>query len=178
MRLIPHWIRVSVITLLAISAAGYALLCLIDMHIASRTDYSKDPPNQVFQMVLEQPPPTGVTVLRVSGRGYLSKQWVWMRLQAKPETMDAFLNGFASRDPRTSQDLIPYIARNRFVANTRYVVQDQKRAGWEDVAQIARPEVYHFALGPPLDGKQGMLWVGIVIVDRQRNLLFVHAGGD
>jgi hypothetical protein len=134
MRSIPHWIKVSFITLLAIGVALYAFLYLGKIVIAYRKDYRTVPPNQIFQMVFEKPVTSGVTISRASGRHYAIKFWVWMRLEATPESIDPFLKQFVADHPDKLSPLDAYQRiRRENMADKYYLATDHKRVGWDAV---------------------------------------------
>jgi hypothetical protein len=60
-----------------------------------RADFSKWRPASVYQMVMGSPVPSGVTSLRVSGRHFFTKRWVWMSFHATPAVINK--SGFQKR---------------------------------------------------------------------------------
>lgn len=160
---------IGMLTLLMVLALGMFQGCMYaSQTLAFSADFSKHPPEQVFQMAMGYPPPQGVSEMRVSGRHYLIKRWVWMRFRVTDEAMHTLI-----------EDRVPFPiadARRRMAqtssAHPRYDKLDQERIDWNAIRRIEKPEVYEFSnLG-------GWIWIGYLIVDRKNNLVWVHAWGD
>jgi hypothetical protein len=173
---IPRWAKVMTVVALACGAGCMAVFSGLQT-LAFGEDFSRDPPQKVFQKVFAAAPPPGVTHLRISGRQYFIKQWVWMRLRVRPEALKALMDSVQADGP-LPEPLARQEMRQRWSSNHRYDAVDKQWVGWEQVAQISRPEVYHISWGEPLSGKPGLIWSGTLIVDRKRQLVFIHGVGD
>ena len=128
-------------------------------------DYADQPPAQVFAMVLNQPVPQGVSALRVSGRGFGQGHEVWMRFHATNAAIKALLSTpkLEVQEPEAElQWTMP-----------RQVLEDEKAraVGWEEVLQLRKIESHQFRFANSNGG-----WVGEIVVDRDKNVVYVNAG--
>lgn len=139
-------------------------------------EFNRLPAQAIFHDVTGKDVPPGVSDLKVAARSYLIKRWVWMRFQATDEAI-------ASLDVQVAYDEEPEQVRREateralkgtgWAASTKYNEQDMTSVGWPEVASIARPEVYQ------VSSHQGsFIWIGDMIVDRPKHLVYIHAGGD
>lgn len=169
---------IGLLTLSVVLALGVFQGCMYATHsLAFSADFSKHPPEQAFQMATGYPPPHSVSELRVSGRHYFTKRWVWMRFRVTDEALRSLIG-----------DRVPFLgpdARQKMTqvmsAHPRYNRTDQRLIGWHEIARISKPEVYEFSNMPEEaeDYTQGgWIWMGFLVVDRKNGLVYFHAWGD
>ena len=142
-----------------------------------RADYSTRPAAKVFQEVMGQPVPKGLSQLRIAGRHYLLKKWVWMRFRATDEAVKSLLREHSAVDePLDEASTHRAINRTQRSGNERwnkYDDEDRKLVRWEDVGHLTKRQVYELSS----NGK-GWLWDGVMIVDRKRELVYLYAHSD
>ena len=136
-------------------------------------DYSQEPPGKSFRRAMGQAIPDGVSNLKIAGRAYLWKHWVWMSFSASDEAITKIV----TRDRARTASFNGVEARNQLKekssSHPKYDQADMELVGWQNVTKIANPEV--FLIG---HGKEGWLWFANVIVDRKNHKVYVHAWGD
>ncbi len=135
-------------------------------------DFGTRPPEATYQWVMAEPPPEGLTGLRVTGRCYLGmKNWVWMRFELTEEALQTLV---ADRERLT-----PAEVRKRFggygSADRHFDTQDMREIGWHDVTAIEKPELYQ--VGSEADGSP-FIWFGVLTLDRRNRRGFIRAWGD
>lgn len=128
-------------------------------------DYSQDAPAVVFKRVTNLPISRGVSNLKVTGHSFFIKHWVWMRFQAT-DTAIKTLIGNAEKESNTKLLQSSFAGREDYNND-----QDQQAVGWDEVFQIKNPELYEWY---SLHGSAGF-WYGVLVVDRRRNLVYIHA---
>lgn len=130
-----------------------------------KTDYSTKPPEQVFEMVLNQPVPPGVSDIRVAGFAFLTQAEVWMRFSA---TNDAIVSLMESRttDRIGPKDELVWVTKERVEHDP-----DARAVGWDEVLHLKRIKAYQYDFVPAGTG-----WVGAFIVDRANSMVYVQAG--
>ena len=137
---------------------------------AWRADFSKWSPPGVFQMVMGQRPPPGVTNIHVSGRHYFIKRWVWMRFEATRPAMKSLA---ALGTPLSSAETKQFMS-DRGNPNKRYDEIDRQKVNWGAVEDIAHPVAteFHMTRSSP------WIWHGIIVFDYPNRMVYVQAHGD
>lgn len=135
-------------------------------------DYSTRPAEATYRWVMAEPPPAGLTGLRVTGRSYLGmKNWVWMRFELTEEAQEKLIE--------RREHLTPAEARKRFggygSTDPHYDARDMRTIGWHEVAAIEKPELYQ--VGSEGDGSP-FIWFGVLTLDRKNRRGFIRAWGD
>ncbi|HEY3330085.1 MAG TPA: hypothetical protein VGK19_08715 [Capsulimonadaceae bacterium] len=132
-------------------------------------DFSKWEPRSVYLMVLGTPPPPGVTDIKVAGRHYVMKRWVWMTFHATPSVIRSILSKTELLDPaRTTAAL-----SERVSVKARYDEQDARHVGWEAIRSAS-----HLVAGAHSNQYGSWQFVYTVFVDRRTNTVYVKATGD
>jgi hypothetical protein len=157
--------------------------------IAFGEDLGRRPPAEVFRMVFGFAPSPGVTGLRAAGRHYFTKQWVWLSFDATDAAVRDIVARSGGEGPLTGAEAARALKEN-WSANSRYDALDKAAVGWGGwdavTAAVSRslprplpPEVYSTSSGEPIrSGGEGLIWRAVVIVDRSRHRVYVHAIGD
>jgi hypothetical protein len=131
--------------------------------MARNADLGRKPPDKAFTQVFGILPPAGITDLKVAGLSHLSGE-VWMRLRVRD--VDAVLAEIKQRSPRglkgPDKDLEVFPP---FPSSREYT----GAVGWEALKRVRKPQYYGF---PKQFGGSG--WGGVIVVDRDRKLLFVQ----
>jgi hypothetical protein len=131
------------------------------------TDYSREPAATVFQHVLGQPVPRGVTNLKAAGRAYAIKHWVWISFQATDEALATL----AASEKELFESQATLKVAQKYSAHSRYDRADQGLVGWRRPATIPDGDVYE------ITGLQdGWMWGGYMIIDQRTHTVYVHAG--
>jgi len=139
----------------------------------SKIDYSKRPPNAVFQFVTGASPPKGVSNLKSAGRVYLGKHWIWLQFNITDEAITKLT---AEREGYKGKEALRYIQESgKISANKRYDTLDLSRVNWRNVSSIAQPEVYEVGHMFP---NSAFVLLTYMIVDKQNHVAYIYAYGD
>lgn len=164
---IKRWLLIfGFVSLLALS-----LIVVAFNRAAWHSDYSQEPQAKAFQRAMGQPLPTGISNLKIAGRGYLWKQWVWMSFSATDKAIEKLvvrddMQQFTGAEARKQ-------ANTKNSSKPKYDDIDMKAVGWSRVAKIETPEVFL------IDHRtESFIWFANVIVDRKNHVVYVHAWGD
>ncbi|MGI4790967.1 MAG: hypothetical protein ACRYFS_19230 [Janthinobacterium lividum] len=154
---------------------GFLIVCVLLIGLWFRqlgwqADFSKWSPAGVFQMVLGQPPPPGVTSLQVSGRHYVIKRWVCMHFQATPSAMKSLAS---LGTPISSAETKNFLNEN-WTANQRYDAGDREKVNWVKVEAIARPHGSEFYMTK----NSPWTWHGVIVFDYPNHTVYIQAHGD
>jgi hypothetical protein len=135
-------------------------------------DYGKRPPAEVFQRVLGQAVPKGVSEIRASGRsGPLGlKHWVWMRFRVTPQAVRTLVAPDRQVDRAFADEKLLRLPRT----GMRFVREDQGAVQWGEATHIANPEFY--MIGSVAHAP--FVWGGTLILDRKNGTAYVQAFGD
>ena len=129
------------------------------------TDLSTLPPAKIFPKILNQPLPLGISDVQVAGHSSLSGT-VWMKFGATDAAIKALLSSpkLEVEEPEAELQW----------AMPQQVLEDEKAraVGWEEVLQLRKIESHRFHFAP----YRGSGWAGEIVVDRNKNVLYVHAG--
>jgi hypothetical protein len=145
-------------------------------------EFSRFPPVAVFQEVLGKPIPEGFSGLRAVGRHFLTKRGAWIRFKATDTAIQTFLCSLYSVKPKelSGYEVGPIekskaLPGNLWVASSRYTALDLKTVGWPSSANPQDFDVYMFSR--PFNENKWQ-WSGYILVDRKKNIVYIHAGGD
>ncbi len=129
------------------------------------TDYGTMLPKQVFQKILNQPMPPGISEVRTAGRSSLSGE-VWMKFHATNEAIDAVLHSPKLKLQEPEGEL-------QF-AMPQQVLEDKDAlaVGWSEALQLKKIESHEFRFA----NLNGSGWVGEIVVDGEKHIVYVHAG--
>lgn len=130
-------------------------------------NYGKEAAPMVFERVVGQPMPLGVSNLKVSGRSLFIKHWVWMSFDASKEALQTLTKGKEPLDSEHSQ----WILSRNYSANTMHERADKQAVGWKPPSSLARKEAYSVG-----NYDEGIMWSGYMVLDKQSNAVYVHAG--
>jgi hypothetical protein len=129
-------------------------------------DYGALPPAEVFQRVLRQPVPEGVSDLRVAGHAFVQGHQVWMRFRVAPSALKTLFpqtaapSDWRSRTSWRSEGL-----------DAHWLMQPQPCSiQWDEVIRAPRPEQYHFSAT-----EQGQGWYGFFVLDRKEGIVYLWA---
>jgi hypothetical protein len=124
-------------------------------------DYGALPAAQVYQRVFRRPVPQGVSDLKVAGQGFGQGHQVWMRFQAT----DQEINSLARRDEKISaSEFCDWVPPALFQS------PEARAVGLDQVLRLSKPEYFHFS-----SVENGVGWYGVLVVDRERHLVFANA---
>jgi hypothetical protein len=150
--------------LISVGLAWFWLRTSVERH----ADLSSRPPAEIFEWVFNIAPPAGVRELRVAGYAPFGGD-VWMRFRADDvhSVLQALKNN--SGKPLAGPDgeyKVDWLIQSPFPESR----QRARSVGWEGISRIKAPEYYRFP--EPCDSG----WNGMIVVDRERKLIFVAAG--
>jgi hypothetical protein len=127
-------------------------------------NYSSEPPDRVFQLILKQPVPGGVSNLHIAGHGVMMGHTVWMKFSATDAAIRQLTKGVepAYTDLESSSSRS---SRQRIMSD-KYA----RSVGWEEVLRLKQVEFYTFDFAPGGSG-----WVGDIVVDRKKHQVYIVA---
>jgi hypothetical protein len=132
-------------------------------------DLSTNPPAEAFTKVFAIRPPSSADDIKVAGYVGMNGD-AWMRLHVTD--VDAALKdlqrgplGIAGPDKESDKDFVAW-RQAQDSEGQKY----GSAVGWEALQDVKHPAFYYF---PPRF--QGTGWRGMIVVDRQHQLLFVEA---
>jgi hypothetical protein len=131
-------------------------------------NYGARPAGRVFQQVFRQPIPQGVSELRIAGHGFCQGHQVWMRFRATKKALRQLLPESTERRERLKDGLRTELGLNY---ERRLTEDDPRVVGWDKVLRMRSPEAHYFSRT-----SQGAGWTGLFVLDRDRQLVYVHAG--
>lgn len=127
----------------------------------------KATPSTIFQNVLGQPMPDGISNLKVIARGFAIKRWAWMSFSATDEALKQITqNEKLLEEPQLSWKL-----SNNYAVQGRYDAADKRYVNWREPAAIARKEVYEIT-----GFQEGWMWGGYMMIDKDNRMVYIHAG--
>jgi hypothetical protein len=129
-------------------------------------DYSAVPRAEVFQRVLRQPVPTGVSDLRVAGHGFCQGHEVWMRFRVTAAALKTLFP--ETRNPSDWANGTSWASS--FFSADRLLQPDPHSIKWDEVTRAQKPEQYHFSA---TEGGQG--WYGFFVLDGEEHTVYLHA---
>lgn len=141
------------------------------------TKFHEQPSRVVYQKVFQQPPPPGITDLRVSARHYFIKCWAWMRFQATDDALKTLIGNNERLDPAEAER---YAQSLRMTPDTSYNADDEQAVGWKPVYSLTEPEMYLIWPGDhnSYEKSGGWMWYVLLVVDRKTHTVYVKATGD
>jgi hypothetical protein len=131
-------------------------------------DYGARPAGWVFQQVFRQPVPQGVSDLRIAGHGFCQGHEVWMRFRATKKVLMQLLPESAEKREQLSDMLGGELGSTY---ERRLAEDDPQAVGWDEVLRMRAPEAHDFSRT-----SQGAGWYGLFVLDRGRQLVYVHVG--
>ena len=130
-------------------------------------DLGDKPPQQVFARIFQVALPPNVRKIKVVGEAHLSGVF-WMRI----ETAD--VNAFISVLKKSKGVALEATSEPWYMTPSLSEIKQSQYAAavnWSAALKIARPEWYKFETMP-----QGTGWVGVVVVDCERKVIYAQGG--
>lgn len=140
-----------------IAAIGFNYWLWRSLHI----DYSTKPPREVFQLVLHQDIPGGVSNLKVAGK----IQTVWMRFSATDAAITKLL-GNKNLSLNGPDDSLNWVTKEQIMDN-----KDALAIGWDKVLHLKHFQSYKYAFIPGGTG-----WAGEIVIDREHHVVYTNSG--
>lgn len=169
----------------AIVAVGIAAVSMLVLFVAARTfgrcamriattDYSAYPAPAVFRSVFGRSAHAGIANLEVAGHGLFQGHLVFMRFRADDPAIKSLTSHAVRISRRDAQKrLAPGLLRRppgKLRGCTDEALRDALTVHWEEVLRARQPEYYEFDASW---GGKG--WLGVLVVDRDRHLVYVEA---
>jgi hypothetical protein len=128
------------------------------------TDYAAMPASQMFERVVGFQVPHGIEIQKVAGHHGPGTGMVWMKFSGNDKSLDDMTKNMVSVETG-----FHYSIPDGFGVQ-KIFNQDARAAGWDEVADLSKPQVFLFRTAG-----NGERWNGTVVLARQSHTGYLSA---